>query len=370
MTQRRSPAEVARKTFTADPAHPSSRRPTRGLTEGAVLAALTAVAAAAGLVIPFAGILLAPLPVMLLVIRWGLRTATLAAVVAALILLQVFGPLVALSVTVIFAPVGLALGWGVRRGLGAQLTVLVAAAAFLLSTFATLALTIFVLHQDVLGQLIRSQVQAMESAQVWAQRLGTPQAQIDEMRRAAAVMPQFLRTTFPVLVALGALVWAYLCYLLARSVLRRVGHDIPPVAPILTWRIPAALASGLLWASGGVSIVSLWAPGLAGAGLNAVLVNLFVFAFQGVLVATTWMNIRRVPRFAQILAGMMAFTAGLLPMLALAILGILDTWYDFRHLTRSISPAAVPEVAEPPAPQATLPAPSGRNPRAGPVHRS
>ena len=73
---------------------------------------------------PFVGILLAPIPLMLLVIRWGLRTAVLAAIVAGLILLQFFGPVNAVSMGGIFAPLGLALGWGVRRRIGAPLTVL------------------------------------------------------------------------------------------------------------------------------------------------------------------------------------------------------------------------------------------------------
>jgi uncharacterized protein YybS (DUF2232 family) len=357
MKQRRSTAEVVTRALAADPGHPSTRRQTRGLTEGAVLAALTAVVAAVGLVIPFVGILLAPIPVMLLVMRWGMRTALLAAVVAGLILLQFFGPLVALSVTVIFAPIGLAMGWGVRRGIGAQLTVLTGSAAFLLSSLGTFAITIFVLHQDILGQLIRTQVQAWESAQVWAQHMGAPQSRIDEMRNAVALMPQFLRTTFPVLVALGALVWAYLCYVLARSVLRRIGHDIPAVPPILSWRLPTALASSLLWASAGLSITSTVVPRLGGAGLNAVLINLFVFAFQGALVGITWMNARSIPRFAQIIAGMLAFTSGLLPLLALAILGILDTWYDFRRLGESPRPTGAPTEPDPhPAPGATPPA--------------
>ena len=105
-----------RRLPTADPNGRFARRPTRGLTEGAVLAALAAVIAAVGLIIPPIGVVLAPLPVMLLVIRWGMRTAVLAAVVSGLILLQFFGPLTALSVTGIFAPLGLALGWGSGGG--------------------------------------------------------------------------------------------------------------------------------------------------------------------------------------------------------------------------------------------------------------
>jgi len=62
------------------------------------------------------------------------------------------------------------------------------------------------------------------------------------------------------------------------------------------------------------------------------LVNLFVFGFQGVLVGVTWARRRGYPAFLQILFGVMLLGAGILPMLGLAILGMLDTWWDFRRL--------------------------------------
>jgi len=318
----------------------TQRYQTRGLTEGAILAALTVVVGAVGLLAPFVGILLAPLPIMLLVIRWGLRTAVLASVVAALILFQFFGPLNAVSIVAAFAPLGLALGWGVWRGIGAQLTVFGGAAAFLASTIAALAVTTLVLHQDLLGQFIQSQVQAMQMALSVQQRFGAPSAQVEEMRKTIVVLPQFLRMAFPVMLALGALIWAYLCYTTARVVLRRVGHELLGVPPILTWRLPPLLASTLLWVAAGLGALSLRVTAVGGAALDAMIVNVFVFGFQGALVGITWMNRRQIPRFAQVMAGVLMLTAGFLPILALAILGMLDTWFDYRRLTGSHAPAA------------------------------
>jgi uncharacterized protein YybS (DUF2232 family) len=311
----------------------TQRHATRGLTEGAILAALTVVVGAVGLVAPFVGILLAPLPIMLLVIRWGLRTAVLASVVAALILLQFFGPLNAISVTAMFAPLGLALGWGVWRGIGAQLTVLAGAAAFLVSTVATLAAATFMMHQDLVGQFITSQVQGMQMALALQQKIGAPSQQIDEMRQIIAILPGFLHTALPVIFALGALVWAYLCYVIARTVLRRVGHVLPGVPPILSWRIPPGLASVLLWIAAVLALATLRVPALRGAATDAMLVNVLVFAFQGALVGIIWMKRRQIPWFAQVLAGVLLLTAGLLPILAVTLLGMLDTWFDYRRLT-------------------------------------
>jgi uncharacterized protein YybS (DUF2232 family) len=177
----------------------TQRHPTRGLTEGAILAALTVIVAAAGLVAPFVGVLLAPLPIMLLVIRWGLRTAVLAAVVASAVLFEFVGPLNALSAAALFVPLGLALGWGVWRGVGAELTILAGAVAFLLSAIAALVAATALLHQDIIGQFIQSQVDAMRMAASLQQKLGAPREQIDELRQAITLMPALLHSLLPVM---------------------------------------------------------------------------------------------------------------------------------------------------------------------------
>lgn len=323
----------------------AQRHPTRGLTEGAVLAALTVIVGAVGLIAPFVAVLLAPLPIMLLVIRWGLRIAVLASVVATLLLLQFFGPLGALSSAALFAPLGLTMGWGVRRGLAAPLTILAGAAGFFSSTIATVAVVRAVLHQDLIEQVIRSQVLAMQtSLSVW-QRLRVPSQKLDELRTAISVMPQFLHTALPAVLALGTLLWAYLCYTVARAVLRRVGHELPAVPPLLAWRIHPLLVSALLWITAGLSFLSYWVPPAAGPALNAVIADLFVFGFQGALVGVTWMNRWGIPRFAQVMAGLLVL-GDVRPLAGLAVVGILDTWFDYRRLGGLPAPAS-PPIADP-----------------------
>jgi len=313
------------------------RHPTRGLTEGAILAALTVIVAAAGLVAPFVGVLLAPLPIMLLVIRWGPRIAVLAAIVATAVLLEFVGPLNALSAAAMFAPLGLALGWGVWRGVGAEGTILIGAAAFLLSALAALLAVTNLLHQDLIGELIKSQIDAMQMTIAMQQKLGAPPQQIDALRDAIALMPRLFHAALPVMLAFGALLWSYLCYVVSRAVLRRVGHTLPGVRPMLTWRVPPILATALLWIGGGLSLASLRAPSLDTPALDAMLAALFVFGFQGALVGIKWLLARQVPRFAIVIAGVLLISGGLLPMVALAMVGVLDTWFDYRRLSAPVT---------------------------------
>ena len=327
---------------------PPQARPLRGLTEGAILAALTFVVATVGLYAPFVGILLAPLPIMLLVIRWGIRTAVLATVVAASLLLQVFGPLNAISAVALFAPLGLALGWGVWRHLRAQWTILIGAAAFLGSTLAAMALAMTILHQDLVDEFIRVQVQAMQMALSVQKRLGASAPQLDDLQKTITILPQFLHTALPVLLALGALVWAYLSYIVARAVFRRIGHELPAVPALLTWRLNPLLSPGLLWSAALVSLVGVRNPRTAGLALDAMIVVVFVFGFQGALVGLAWMKQRQIPRFGQVMAGVLVLSVGFYAILALAILGIMDTWFDYRRLGRSSTsstPGPAPQLA-------------------------
>ncbi len=339
----------------------TQRHPTRGLTEGAILAALTVIVAAVGLIMPLVGVLLAPLPIMLLVIRWGLRIAVLASVVTAVLLLQFFGPLVAAAVIATFAPLGLALGWGVRRGLAAQLTILVGAAASLGATIVAFAVFTAALHQDLVGQLIAIQVQAAQTVAAMQQRLGVPPQTIEEMRGQwvsycsehqcfTAVGPSITRAVLPLALALSALIGAYLCYTVARTILRRVGHELPGVPPLLTWRLNPLLVSVLVWSTAGLSLLRFLFPPAAGLAFNAVIAALFVLAFQGALVGITWLNRRGVSRFAQVLAGILLLQVAEVSLEALAILGLLDTWFDYRRLERSPAPSS--PVAQPPADRA------------------
>lgn len=358
MSRRRAPAQAIHRIFAADSGPATPGQHTRGLTEGAILAALTAVIAAAGLVIPPVAILLAPLPVMLLVIRWGLRTGVLATVVAGLLLLQFFGPLAAFT-AIVFGPVGLAMGWGVRYERGATWTVLAGAAAFSASMLASLALATAVFHQDVIGQLIRLQIESMRQSASLLERLGAPAQNAEPLHLMIdpscgehhcfpPPLETLIRSISLVLVTLGALLWGYLCYLVARALLRRLGYLVPAVPPMLTWRLPRPVAAALVWISGGLSLAGLGLPALGDVVLSAVFVNLFVFGFLGGLVAATWMTKRQIPRLAQAAIFLLLVTSqSTLPLLALAVVGMLDTWYDYRRLGGASPPPSAQEDTAP-----------------------
>jgi uncharacterized protein YybS (DUF2232 family) len=348
-------------------------RPTRALTEGAVFAAITALIGVAALFLaPGIAVIVGPIPILLVGIRWGLRTAGLATMVAGLILLQLFGPLAALSVALASGSMGLALAWSARRGHSAPWIVCAGAGALFAVMLSTVPLTNLVLHQNVIDESIALELKTMAGTVAAMERAGAPAPVLEQWRefldspcseRHCFPSPagELTRALLPLLAAMAALTWAYFCYLLARSVFRRVGHTLPAMPALLTWRLDRPRAAIVLWAMVGTLAASLWVPEAGVLATNASYAAFFVFLFQGVLVGVAWMNRRRIPRLTQIVAGLFALNLAMqipagLP--AIMLLGVLDSFWDFRRL----GPARRPQVLAGPAGTTAPGAPVGGAP--------
>lgn len=146
--------------------------PVRGLTEGAVLAVVVAILALMATYIPLAGaaaFFLCPLPLTVLTVRHGLRVALLAAAVATGIGTMVGGILIGSSITLAFAPIGLAMGIGIRRGLSSTGIWLLTAAVAAVSTIASALLALFGIGQDprrLLAQVVEESVRNQQSVEI------------------------------------------------------------------------------------------------------------------------------------------------------------------------------------------------------------
>ncbi len=85
------------------------------MTESGLLAALTVVLALAAVYLPVIGMaaaLIWPLPVLVLVVRHGVRWGLMAVVVSGVIMALLIEPMTALRLVLAFAPTGLMLGLG------------------------------------------------------------------------------------------------------------------------------------------------------------------------------------------------------------------------------------------------------------------
>ncbi|MBR3457192.1 MAG: DUF2232 domain-containing protein, partial [Selenomonadaceae bacterium] len=91
-------------------------------------------------VIGMAAALLWAVPVILLVVRQGLRWGVMAVLVAGILMALVIEPMLSLRMTISFAPTGLMLGYGFRKGWSAARVFTASLGASLLAKMAALAL--------------------------------------------------------------------------------------------------------------------------------------------------------------------------------------------------------------------------------------
>jgi len=311
------------------------RERTASLTEGALLAALTALVALLVALFGSPGLVAAPLPLFVLTYRRGIRTALLSAVVAGLVLTPFFGFPQGLLFVAAFAPVGLVQGVVARRGGEgvAGRAVLLGAAVGLVVTVLSLVVTRYVVGLDPLQALVEAQGKAAQAAADLSRRLGAPPQQVQQMEQLAHQMPQLVRTILPAAVVLGVLVWAYGAYALARHVMRRLGTELPGFPPILTWRLPPVGAVVLALPVLAGAVLQPWVPQLARVlAANGFMAGVMVFAFFGVLTMLHYLQSREVPRAGRALAVVAVVLMGDLGTFAMVALGLVDLWLDLRKV--------------------------------------
>jgi uncharacterized protein YybS (DUF2232 family) len=343
------------------------------LTEGAVLAAIVAVLAVAARYFPLldtAAVLLCPLPLTILTVRYGLRVALLAAVVAASIGTMVGGVLIGVGIAVAFAPPGIAMGIGIRRHFSATRIWLLTAGVVMASVVAITGLALLGIGIDPRQEIVRVVQMSAQSRQMVLQlyeRLGMNPASVrmaaqgmQQMQQAMEMLPRLL----PLLLVGAGASTAYINLVVGRSVLRRVGVDVPAFPPLSTWRVPSwflwALPAGMLssWVSdaGGppiplstlrllppddVASLAVRYPLLAATGTNLVWLALGVFSLLGLITGWVLMERFRIPRWYRWVLIYLAMFSPALNFASL-LLGVADSSFGLRSRWRVVSPPQIP----------------------------
>ncbi len=345
----------------------------RGLTEGAILASVTVVLALAAQYLPVAGaaaFFLCPLPLVVLVVRHGLRVAVLSAAVAAAIGSMAGGILIGLSIVVAFAPLGLAMGWGVRQGWSGGPVWLLTWGVAVASALASAGLAMLGVGVDprqVLQQMIQQTRTGQEVAAGVYARLGVDPAVVRQATDQIQQMMNLLPRLLPLLFVVGGAVSAYLNLVVGRAVLRRIRIEVPALAPASSWRLPSwflwslPVGLGLQMAAGAASVpvqtpaavlrrlpsddaqavlvqtVTRY-PLVETAGMNLTLLAYLVFSALGLITAWVLLGRYRLPRWYRIAV---LFLAVATPALSVAVLllGLADAVFDLRGRWREGAPA-------------------------------
>lgn len=219
----------------------------RPMAEGAMLAALTVALILAGFYVPVLGMValfLWPIPVLVIYLRHNARVAALTLAVAGLVLSMFVGPLTAALTVVSFGALALAFGFGVRRGLRAGGILVLGAGAALAALLLTLAVSLWVMHVNVLEMNQRLTQDSVNWALNFYSRVGVGEEALKPLRDMLDASFQLVPLILPAVVVLAAFMTALVNYLVAAAVLKRLGYQLPVLPAFQDWRLPVWLIVG------------------------------------------------------------------------------------------------------------------------------
>ncbi len=287
------------------------------MTESGLLAALTVILAMIAVYLPVLGMFAAliwSLPIVVLVVRHGLRWGIMAVLISGIIMALLIEPLLSLRMVIAFAPMGLLLGLGFRKGWPG---------AFAL-VFAVTAVNPLNLQVDALQQSFDAVFNLYEE-------MGLDAKAIADGRQLVAEGMVMVQILIPLVVIMMGVIYTAIGYLAGVKVLRRLGHAVPQVLPFAQWRLPVFFLYlfgfamvGIYW--GGTRQIQ---P-LYQLSMNANMLAIFAGLIQGLALTHCVLSHYRVSRLVRILLYVIVLTNGFLAQLV-ALTGLFDMLFDYRR---------------------------------------
>ncbi|MEW6665772.1 MAG: DUF2232 domain-containing protein [Thermodesulfobacteriota bacterium] len=279
---------------------------------------------------PFLG-LLAPLPFLYYASKLGLHEGLKVSCVSLVFLgllsfLTGYWQILFLSIEFCF--LGLIVSEMYRRGLTIGYTVLLGTASVLLLGFVALALMGWSRDMGPL-EMVRAYIleNVREAAEVY-RRVGGEDAAGGDFQQYIKVVGDMILKIYPGLLIIGTGFVVWLNVLISRPLFRVTGITFPLFGPLERWQAPERLVWGVIAAG-----FSLFLPvgGVQFLAVNALIVLLAVYVFQGLSILIFFLIKYRIPLWVRVgIYSLILFQQILL--LGLALVGLFDQWIDFRRL--------------------------------------
>jgi uncharacterized protein YybS (DUF2232 family) len=302
---------------------------TRVSVQALMLAASTVILFAAARYVPVLGILvslLAPTPILVATLRYGLGRGLLVLGLSTLSLALLFGSLQSSIFLAEYGVMALVLAEAIRRQWSVERTILASTALPSIASGALIALLIS--SVDLNLEAVKQHFQE-DLSQALRQLLSEGGGLSDEaleayVQEAFGTVVQLLPALFVLSTAAGTL----LNYGVVRIVWRRLASHPPlPEIKLAQWKAPEVCVWVLI-VSGIGSFVPL--PGMQIVGRNVLLLVGLVYLIQGLGVMVFYVNRASVPPILRSLAYIFLVIQPLF-LLGVAAFGLFDLWFDFRR---------------------------------------
>jgi len=315
---------------------------TKAITEGAVMAALTAILGLAGIYVPMLSpiiMLIWTLPVVLVCMRHGMRTGAVTIAVAGIAIMSLSTPLTALNMMFRSAGPALLIGCGFRFRWRSEKTILYTSAAAFAGLLADLAITVFVMGISIREMFYFEPELVNELITMFTDYglMTSQDASLEEMAAFVNTVASTMYLMVPAMLVIYSLFSAFTNYITANLVLRKLQAPLPPVTRLSTFRMPIVMLFGYILGFGlTVTGSAFWpeTPMVTTVGQNISIIFLTIFIVQGVGLFVFFIE-KAPPSMRGVLKFLMVFAIIVTVFNFLVIIGyigIADALFDFRRL--------------------------------------
>ncbi|MCM0649294.1 YybS family protein [Clostridium swellfunianum] len=191
-------------------------------------------------IMSFMGTLILPVPVALLFIRHDIKVTTAAIVVSTIITAVLFNPIQALLSAISFGLTGLTLGYSIKKDKSSNYTLFLLAVMSLIATILTYIATVFLIQKTTLTEFFTTFINEMNSAltesinmvKSFYSKAGVPEEQFKQIESMFSMFnAEFLINAFASILIFQSIFSAFLNYITAKAVLKRLGYHMKKMTP-------------------------------------------------------------------------------------------------------------------------------------------
>lgn len=290
----------------------------------------------------FMGTLILPVPVAVLYIRHNLKITISAIVVSSIITAVLFNPVQALLSAISFGLTGLALGYSIRKDKSSNYTLVLLSLMALITTVLTVIITAALIQNSSVSQFIVKTIneinatftESMNMAKGFYTNAGIPAEQIKQLDAVFSMFTtEYMMNSLVALLVIGSVFSAFMNYITAKAILKRLGYNMKKGTPFTEIYIPSFLGALIvLPVPLGVYLkaknFAIGNPILT----SGQLIMSYAFLIAGISVATYFLKNRF--RLTNVVTTLIIVFIGFNPVFStvLIYLGLADMIFDFRKI--------------------------------------
>ena len=287
-------------------------------------------------VVGFVFCLLAPLPIALFTWRMG-RVPGIAMFLLSIGLLaavfKIGGFVESLPFFLVLGSAGILIPEVLRRGYGIEAAVGLSAAAYLALIGSALLGYSLAVDRSV-PDIVRSYVgESIRYSLALYEEIGIPREQIEQFKESAPEVAAWVVNHGLALLVTGVTFFVWLNVLGMRLLYQGRDPSFPDFGDLACWKMP----DGVVWfvIAAGVAMI-LPDETVQIAGLNVLIVVLFLYLLQGLAIVQFFFRQKNIPRYLRAMFYALIILYQYLLVFVSAI-GLFDIWVDFRKMNRPAS---------------------------------